>query len=90
VTSDLPAVREVVTHGDTALLVPPDRPAELAAAVTATLADPAGSASRARRARERFLASFTVDRVADAMAGFYRRALAARARPAPAAAGRRP
>jgi glycosyltransferase involved in cell wall biosynthesis len=90
VASDLPAVREVVTHGDSALLVAPDRPAELAAAVTATLADPAGAASRARRGRERFLASFTVDRVADAMAGLYRRALAGRARPAPAAAGRRP
>ena len=90
VASDLPAVREVVTHGDSALLVAPERPVELAAAVTATLADPAGAASRARRARERFLASFTVDRVADAMAGFYRRALAGRARPAPAAAGRRP
>ena len=90
VASDLPAVREVVTHGDSALLVAPERPVELAAAVTATLADPAGAASRARRARERFLASFTVDRVGDAMAGFYRRALAGRARPAPAAAGRRP
>jgi glycosyltransferase involved in cell wall biosynthesis len=88
VASDLPAVREAV--GDTALLVPPERPAELAAAVTATLADPA-AASRARRARERFLACFTVDRVADAMADLYRHVLAGRARPAPAtAAGRRP
>jgi glycosyltransferase involved in cell wall biosynthesis len=90
VASDLPAVREVVTHGDSALLVPPDRPAELAAAVAATLADPGAAAGRARRARERFLAAFTVDRVADAMADLYRRALAGRARPAPAAAGRRP
>jgi glycosyltransferase involved in cell wall biosynthesis len=87
VASDLPAVREAV--GDTALLVPPERPAELAAAVTATLADPAAAASRGRRARERFLAGFTVDRVADAMADLYRRALAGRGRPA-ATAGRRP
>jgi glycosyltransferase involved in cell wall biosynthesis len=90
VASDLPAVREVVGD-DTALLVPPDRPDALAAAVTAALADPAAAARRAGRARERFLAHFTIDRVADGMAGFYRRALAAsRARPAPAAAGRRP
>jgi glycosyltransferase involved in cell wall biosynthesis len=88
VASDLPAVREVV--GDDAPLVPPDRPDALAAAVTATLADPDGAARRAARARERFLATFTIDRVADGMAGFYRRALAGRARPAPAAAGRRP
>jgi glycosyltransferase involved in cell wall biosynthesis len=88
VASDLPAVREVV--GDDALLVPPDRPDALAAAVTAALADPDGAVRRAARARERFLATFTIDRVADGMAGFYRRALAGRARPAPAAAGRRP
>jgi glycosyltransferase involved in cell wall biosynthesis len=90
VASDLPAVREVVAHGDSALLVPPDRPADLAAAITVTLTDPAGAASRARRARERFLATFTIDRVADAMADLYRRALAGRVRPAPAAVGRRP
>jgi glycosyltransferase involved in cell wall biosynthesis len=88
VASDLPAVREVV--GGDALLVSPDRPDALAAAVTAALADPDGAARRAARARERFLATFTIDRVADGMAGFYRRALAGRARPAPAAAGRRP
>jgi glycosyltransferase involved in cell wall biosynthesis len=88
VASDLAAVREVV--GDDALLVPPDRPDALAAAVAAVLADPDGAARRAARARERFLATFTIDRVADAMAGFYRRALVGRARPAPAAAGRRP
>jgi glycosyltransferase involved in cell wall biosynthesis len=90
VASDLPAVREAVGDGDTALLVPPDRPAVLAAAVTATLADPAAAASRARRARERFLAELTVDRVADAMADLYRRALAGSSRPAAAPAGRRP
>jgi glycosyltransferase involved in cell wall biosynthesis len=90
VASDLPAVREVVAHGDSALLVPPERPAELAEAVTATLADPAAAARRAARARERFLGEFTVDRVAEAMADCYRQALAATARPAPAPAGRRP
>ena len=84
VASDLPAVREVVGD-DAALLVPPDRPDALAAAVAAVLADPAGAARRAARARERFLATFTIDRVADGMAGFYGRALAGR----PAGPGRR-
>jgi hypothetical protein len=59
-------------------------------AVTTTLTDLTGAAARARRARERFLQEFTVDRVADAMADLYRHALAGRGRPAPAAAGRRP
>ena len=47
VASDLPAVREVVGDDSAALLVPPDRPDALAAAVTAALADPAGAARRA-------------------------------------------
>jgi glycosyltransferase involved in cell wall biosynthesis len=77
VATDLPAIREVVADGTTALLVPPGRPAALAAALSTTLADPA-SAVRARRARDRFLERFTVDRVADGMAAFYERALATR------------
>jgi glycosyltransferase involved in cell wall biosynthesis len=90
VASDLPAVREVVGD-DTALLVPPDRPDALAAAVAAVVADPAGAARRTGRARERFLARYTIDRVTDGMAGFYGRALAAaRPEPAPATVRRRP
>jgi glycosyltransferase involved in cell wall biosynthesis len=88
VASDLPAVREVVDD-DTALLVPPARPDALAAAIMAVLADPEGAAWRAAGARERFLASFTIGRVADGMAGFYGRALAA-GRTRPVTAGRRP
>jgi glycosyltransferase involved in cell wall biosynthesis len=77
VASDLPAIREVVADGATALLVPPEQPVALAAAVAATLADPASAAERARRARERFRERFTIDRVADGMVEFYRRALVA-------------
>jgi glycosyltransferase involved in cell wall biosynthesis len=73
VASDLPAVREVVGHD--ALLVPPGDPDALAAALATTLLDREGAAARAERARARFEASFTADRVADAMLGFYRRAL---------------
>jgi glycosyltransferase involved in cell wall biosynthesis len=77
VATDLPAIREVVADGTTAMLVPPGRPAALAAALTTTLTDPA-SAARARRARDRFLEHFTIDRVADGMVAFYERALATR------------
>jgi glycosyltransferase involved in cell wall biosynthesis len=76
VASDLPAVREIVADRVTALLVPPERPAALAKAVTTALADPAAAAERARRARQRFLERFTIEHVADEMIGFYRRALA--------------
>lgn len=40
IASDLPALREVLTNGETALLVPPGDPAALAAALSALAADP--------------------------------------------------
>jgi glycosyltransferase involved in cell wall biosynthesis len=51
VASDLPALREVLTHEDTALLVPPDDPAALARALTRLADDPTLAASLAARAR---------------------------------------
>jgi glycosyltransferase involved in cell wall biosynthesis len=77
VASDLPAIREVVADHSTARLVPAGRPAALAAAIIETTVDAAGAAERARRAYDRFLGAFTIDRVADEMVAFYRRALAA-------------
>ncbi len=44
-------VPEVVRDGETGLLVPPEDPQALAAAIRAVLADPAGAAARATRAR---------------------------------------
>jgi glycosyltransferase involved in cell wall biosynthesis len=78
VASDLPAVREILRDGDTALLVTPERPYQLAAALTHALRDRAGSERRAARARADFLARHTVERVADEMLEFYARALAGR------------
>jgi glycosyltransferase involved in cell wall biosynthesis len=75
VASDLPTLEDAVTDGDTAILVPPADPVRLAAAIVATLADPAAARARAQRARERFLERFTIDRVVDQMLGFYDRAL---------------
>jgi glycosyltransferase involved in cell wall biosynthesis len=48
VASDLPALREVLTDGQNALLVPPDDPPALAAALRRLLDDPA-LADRLRR-----------------------------------------
>ena len=49
VASDLPTVREVLTDGDNALLVPPGRPVDaLAAAIRRLLVNP-GLADRLRR-----------------------------------------
>jgi glycosyltransferase involved in cell wall biosynthesis len=52
VASDLPAIREVLTHERTALLVPPDDPAALAAALTRLAADPALGAALGAAARD--------------------------------------
>jgi glycosyltransferase involved in cell wall biosynthesis len=76
VASRLPAIQETLGF-ETAVLVPPGHAAALAAAIVVTLTDTAGAQTRGRRARERFLAHFTVDRVSAEMIAFYDRALAA-------------
>ena len=78
VASDLPMVRETVTDGVTARLVPVDQAAAFATAVVEVLDDAAGAAERATRARADFLERFTVERAADGMVAFYRRALSTR------------
>jgi glycosyltransferase involved in cell wall biosynthesis len=74
VASDLPAVREVLGR-DLAVLVPAERPQELAAAIVATLQDRAASARRAAAARRTFLESYEIASIAVATIAFYRRAL---------------
>lgn len=51
VASDLPSLREVLTHGENALLVPPDDPAALAAALADLEENAALRLELARRAR---------------------------------------
>ena len=75
VTSDLPTLREALPDEDHAWFVPPESPAPLASALLEALADPSEGASRAARARDRYLRHFTIDRVADSMSDFYRRAV---------------
>ena len=48
VASDLPSIREVLTDGDNALLMPPDDPVALAATIRRLLVNP-GLADRLRR-----------------------------------------
>ncbi|MFG2824704.1 glycosyltransferase family 4 protein [Kitasatospora sp. NPDC048365] len=75
VCADVPALRETVGSEDYALLVAPEQPALLAAALTEALDDRAAAAIRAKAARARFLASFTLSHVSARMVGFYERAL---------------
>jgi glycosyltransferase involved in cell wall biosynthesis len=75
VATSIPAVSEAVTAGEHALLVPPDDPGGLAAAVLATLASPEESRQRAIAAHCRFHENFTIDRAADGMLRFYEAAL---------------
>ena len=76
VASDLPILEDAVGDDDLVRLVRPGDAEQLAAAISATLDDPAGAAERAGRAHRRFMERFTIDNVVDQMAGFYRRALA--------------
>jgi glycosyltransferase involved in cell wall biosynthesis len=75
VASDLPPVREVLDDGRCGLLVPPERPKELAAAIVEAVRNGNNSRNRAVRARRRFEERYTVDRVAGEMLAFYDRAL---------------
>ena len=60
VASDLPTVREVLTDGDNALLVPPEDPRALAAAVRRLLVNP-GLADRLRRTAYDQVRAYTWD-----------------------------
>jgi len=59
VASALPVLREVLRHGENALLASPDDPAAWAAAIRELAADPALGRRLAERAREDFLRGYT-------------------------------
>ncbi|MEX5631852.1 glycogen synthase [Parafrankia sp. FMc2] len=71
VASRVGGIPEVVAHGETGLLVPPDDPATLAAAVNELLADPARAARMGRAGRERAVAAFGWAAVAERTARLY-------------------
>jgi glycosyltransferase involved in cell wall biosynthesis len=66
VASAVDGLPEVVIHGETGLLVPPDDPAALAAAIAALLDDPARARALGAAARRRAETLFAWDRYVDA------------------------
>ncbi|HWG00574.1 MAG TPA: glycogen synthase [Trebonia sp.] len=71
VASRVGGIPEVVDDGDTGLLVPPDDPAALAAAVNTLLRDPGRAAALGAAGRERAAKSFSWESVAAQTAGLY-------------------
>jgi glycosyltransferase involved in cell wall biosynthesis len=59
------AMPEIIVDGETGWLVPPGAPRQLASALLDALQNPGESARRGRRGRDRALALFTWDRVAE-------------------------
>ncbi len=77
VCADVPALRETVGGSEEcALLVPPQRPEALAGALVRALEERGEALVRAKAARARFLAGYTLEQVSERMVGFYGRALA--------------
>ena len=79
IASSVGGLPEIVEHGRTGLLVPPDDPSGLAAAIV-ELAEPARAGVLGRAARARALSEFSLDRCADRIDALYRSALARRRR----------
>ncbi len=73
VASDIPSVAEVVPSADHGLLVPPDDPAALAAAVEQILDEPDRAAAMGACNRQAFLELHTLERSVESMADLYRR-----------------
>jgi glycosyltransferase involved in cell wall biosynthesis len=79
VASDLSTIREILTDGVSARLVPPQEPGLLAWAILDVLTDIASAQRRARNARTRFVDRYTIDRVSREMMEFYQRSLGMKA-----------
>ncbi len=72
VASRVTALPEVVEHGQTGMLVPPDDPASLARALTEVLLSPQRGAEMGRAGRSRLDREFTLERMAERTARVYR------------------
>jgi glycosyltransferase involved in cell wall biosynthesis len=78
VATTVGGLAETVVHGKTGILVPPANPTAVADAVVELVSDPARAAALGSAGRERVLARFTWDRVADTLAGYYAELLGTR------------
>ncbi|WP_018503336.1 glycogen synthase [Parafrankia discariae] len=79
VASRVGGIPEVVASGETGLLVPPDDPAALAAAINEVLADPGRAAAMGRAGRDRAVAEFGWPAVAERTARLYEQVTASSA-----------
>ena len=75
VGSDAPGIREVISHGETGLLTPPQDAQRLAATLARLLEDPALAARMGEAARARALHMFSVERMAQTAEAIYRELL---------------
>jgi glycosyltransferase involved in cell wall biosynthesis len=78
VATTVGGLAETVVDGKTGILVPPADSGAVADAVAALLSDPARAVALGRAGRERVLARFTWDRIAETLAGYYTEVLATR------------
>jgi glycosyltransferase involved in cell wall biosynthesis len=76
VATDVAGHRDVVVHGKTGLLVPPDDSAALANAVASLVSDPARRRAMGEAGRRRAFEEFGIGLMVDATAAIYRRAVA--------------
>ena len=75
VATRVSSVPEIVTNGETGLLVPPDDPSALATASISLLDDPVRAARLGEAGRVRAEAEFSVARMAERTAAVYEEAL---------------
>ena len=75
VATDVPGHRDVVVHGETGLLVPPDNPGALADAIAGLLADPERRRRMGEAGRQRALKEFSIQPRTAGTADVYRRAM---------------
>ena len=80
VSTEVSAIPEVVVHGETGLLVPPDEPGRLAAAVLEVALDAERAAAMGAAGEARVLEHFGLDRMVDETLAVYEQ-LPERARP---------
>lgn len=74
VATDVPGHRDVVIHGKTGLLVPPNDSAALADAILSLISDPVRRRAMGEAGRRRALEEFGIRLMVDATAAIYRRA----------------
>ena len=72
VACEVGGVPEVVAHGETGLLVPPESPGPLAEAVSALLGNPDRGRAMGNKGRARIRESFSVDRMVEGNLAVYR------------------